>query len=526
LPAAPGPLSPATRTGAESLLATAAGAGVELCFANPGTTEMPLVLALDRTPGLRAVLGLHETVVTGAADGYARIAGKPALTLLHLGPGLGNGIANLHNARRARTPLVNMIGEHATWHQDANAPLATDIEALAGAVSGWVRRSRTADGMGEDMAAALEAAMTGNGQVASLILAHDLQLAETTGTAAADLAPRRAGVPAERIEAAAQALRGGGRNLLLLGYRAVTASGLKAAARVAEATGASLMTERSVGTAERGAGLPAPRAVPYFPEQAEEALAGFETVVFAGAEQPVAFFGWPGHRSRHLPEGCRQLAMAGPDDDVVGALESLAEALDAAAYRAPAAPARPEPPQGPLTSDALCRAIAALQPEGAIVVNESITSGWSYHGHSAGAPRFTQLALTGGAIGCGPSCAAGAAVAAPGRKVINLQADGSGAYALQAFWTQARESLDIVTVIAANREYRILLTELQRAGVNQPGPKAQDLADLTRPAIGWCDIAKGFGIPAETADSADALVAALGRALASPGPALIEALVE
>ncbi len=248
-------------TGAESLLATAAAAGVELCFANPGTTEMPLVLALDRTPGLRAVLGLHESVVTGAADGYARIAGKPALTVLHLGPGLGNGIANLHNARRARTPLVNLIGEHATWHQDANAPLAADIEALAGAVSGWLRRSASAEAMAGDMAAALEAAMTGNGRVASLILAHDLQLAETASTARASLERQRIAVPAERVEAAAKTLRAGGRSLLLLGYQAMTEAGLKAAARVAAASGAALMTERSVAVAERGAGLPAPRAI-------------------------------------------------------------------------------------------------------------------------------------------------------------------------------------------------------------------------------------------------------------------------
>ena len=514
-----------TRTGAESLIATAVEAGVEVCFANPGTTEMPLVSALDAVPGMRAVLALHENVVTGAADGYGRLAGKPALTLLHLGPGFANGIANLHNARRARTPLINLIGEHATWHQEADAPLAADIESLTGAVSGWQRRSSSADAMAGDMAEALTAATAGDGQVASLILPHDLQMAETTAQAAGRFSSERAAVSQERVAQAAETLKAG-RSLLLIGGQAITEPGLKTAARIAAATGAGFMTERSVAYAERGGGLPAPAPVPYFPEQAEEALSGYDSIVLAGTDDPVAFFGWPGYRSRHAPEDCIRISLARHDEDVLGALDALADALDAPAYQAADPGARPEPPSGALTADALCQAIAALQPEGAVLVNEAITSGWSYYKHSASAPRFTQVALTGGAIGFGLSCATGAAIACPDRKVIAFQADGSGLYAPQALWTQAREGLDVVNVICANRAYHILRVELQRAGINRPGPNAESLTDLARPAVDWTQIAKGFGVPATTAETADSLVAALGKALATPGPSLIEALVE
>ena len=153
-----------TMNGAQSLLATFVNAGVEVCFTNPGTSEMHFVAALDSEPGMRAILGLFEGVVTGAADGYARMAEKPACTLLHLGPGLANGLANLHNARRARTPIVNVVGEHATYHRKFDAPLTSDIEGFARPVSGWIHVSESADGIAADAALAVLQAMGPPGQ--------------------------------------------------------------------------------------------------------------------------------------------------------------------------------------------------------------------------------------------------------------------------------------------------------------------------------------------------------------------------
>ncbi len=313
--------------------------------------------------------------------------------------------------------------------------------------------------------------------------------------------------------------------MLFLGGRALSERGLLAAGRIARASGAQLMSQTSNARAERGRGLPAFKKLPYLPELALEALTGHSSVVLAGAKAPVAFFGWPGLPSRLLPEDCPVTQLAAPEDDVVGALEALAEALRVPDPGPFEAPPRPEPPAGELTAEALCTAIAALQPEGAILVDEAVTSGWSYHDRSQGAPRFTQLSLTGGAIGFGPACATGAAVACPERRVINLEADGSGLYAVQALWTQAREGLDVVSVICANRRYRILELALQRAGVNRPGRQAARLTGLRDPAIDWVSLARGFGVPAVSVARAEEFSAAFHRALSEPGPALIEAVI-
>ena len=510
--------------GAEVLLQTAIDAGLDICFANPGTTEMPLVAALDSAPGIRAVLGLQENVTTGAADGYARMAGKPALTLLHLGPGFANGISNLHNARRARTPVINLIGEHATWHADADAPLASDIESLARPVSGWVRRSDSAAGMAGDMAEAIAAATSGSGQGASMILPHDLQLADAgTGPAKAGFSSRAA-VAEERVVAAADALAGENA-LLFLGNAALSEAGLKAASRIAQASGCGLMSQTSNARVERGGTLPHFAKLPYLPEMALEALTGKRVLVLAGALSPVGFFGWPGMPSSMVPEGTETVTLALPDEDIVAALEALADRLNAPAYEPPAPQGAPELPEGALTSETLCGTIAALQPENAILANEAITSGWSYHQQSKSAPRFTELSITGGAIGCGPSLALGAALAAPDRPVINLQADGSGLYTPQALWTQAREGAKVITVICSNRRYNILQVELARAGLNRPGPNAQSLTELDHPAVDWPVVARGFGVEACAVERADELADALRQAFARCGPTLIEAVI-
>ncbi|HMB78154.1 MAG TPA: acetolactate synthase large subunit, partial [Kiloniellaceae bacterium] len=458
------------------------------------------------------------------ADGYGRMTGKPALTLLHLGPGFANGIANLHNARRARTPIVNMIGEHATWHGAADAPLASDIDALARPVSAWVRRSESGETMAADMAEAIAQARGGAGQVATLILPHDLQLAPSGGAAPLSPPAARRAVSENRVRQAAEVLRKGDA-VLFLGDEALSERGLKAAWRIASLCRARVMSPTSNARSERGAGLPPFERLPYLPEQALESLSPFRSMVLAGAKAPVGFFGWPGMPSSMVPAGCAVELLAEPDDDIIAALEALADFMAAPAYESPALDRPLLPAEGTLTAESLTQGIAALQPEGCILVNEAITSGWRYHQQSQGAPRFTELQLTGGAIGLGPSLSLGAAVACPDRQVIDLQADGSGLYNSQALWSQARQNSNVVTVICSNRRYAILQLELQRAGVNRLGTEAQALTDFSAPAVDWVSLAQGFGVPAARVEDTTGFAAALRRGLAEPGPYLIEACI-
>ena len=511
--------------GAEGLIRTAVASGVELCLANPGTTEMQLVAALDAVPGIRAVLGLFEGVCTGAADGYARMNGRPALTLLHLGPGFANGIANLHNARRAHSPVVNLIGDHATWHLAADAPLTSDIASLAAPVSGWVRKCATAASLPADGADAIAAALDPPGQVATLIVPQDCAWDRVAGPAAPVKPRARDTVPDARVEAAAAALEDGSAGALFLGGSALRAPALRAAARVAAATGCALIHETFAARLERGPGLPVVEKLPYFPEQAADRLSPIVHLVLAGAREPVAFFGYPDHPSRLASGATHVHALADDAEDVAGALEALAQRVRAPARVASSTPERVGLPAGPLTAGALGQAIAALQPEGAIVVDEGATSGLAYFALSARAPAHDYLALTGGAIGQGLPTAVGAALACPDRKVIAFQADGSGMYTLQALWTQARERLDVTTLVCNNRRYRILQVELARAGVTEPGRKARSLTSLADPELNWSQMATGMGVPAVRVETAEDLVIELRRAIAEPGPNLIEMLI-
>ena len=511
--------------GAQSLLTTLVDHGVDVCFANPGTSEMHFVAALDEVPRMRGVLTLFEGVATGAADGYARMAGKPAAVLLHLGPGLGNGLANLHNARRAHTPMVVVVGDHATYHKKYDAPLESDIDALAGTVSGWMHRTARTSEVAHDAATAVAASRAG--AVSTLILPADVSWTEGESTAPPLPAPTAATVDGDAVRAAATVLRSGTPTVILIGGDALRRPGLSAAVRIAAATGARVLCETFPARLERGAGVPAVERLAYFAEAAEAQLAGASHLILAGATSPVSFFAYPGKASDLVPDGCDVHALA-RHAGAAAALEQLADELAPGSTAEVAPPARPELPTGGLTAFAVAAVVGALLPEGAVIVDESNTAGVGVAAATAGAPAHDVLTLTGGAIGYGMPAAVGAAVAAPDRPVLSLQADGSAMYTISALWTQAREHLDVTTVIFNNGAYDILRIELQRVGAASaaaPGPKAQSLLDLGSPAIDFVKIAEGMGVPARRVTSAEDLAAALAEAFAEPGPHLIDAVV-
>ena len=512
--------------GAESLLQTLVGCGVEVCFTNPGTSEMHFVAALDKQDGMRSVLGLFEGVVTGAADGYARMAGKPACTLLHLGPGLANGLANLHNARRARVPLVNVVGDHATYHRHLDAPLTSNIAGFADPVSGWIKASTSAMDVASDGAAAVAAAMTPPGQIATLILPADTAWGPASGPAQPVAAPRRAAATTGAIDDAAAALRSGQPCALLMNGAALGERGLELAGRIAQRTGAQLLADTFVTRIARGAGRVDVQRVPYFGEQAAEVLAPYRHLIFVATKAPVTFFAYPGKPSELTPKGCTGHTLATPEQDAIQALQALCEAVGAQ-KSAPVTTARQQLslPRGALTPQSAAQALGCLLPEGAIVVNEAATSGFAIPTLTAGAPQHDWLDLTGGAIGQGLPCAVGAAVASPSRRVLALEGDGSGMYTVQALWTMAREGLDVTTVIFSNRKYAILQVELLRVGAGNPGRKAEDMLSLNRPDLDWVALATGMGVPATRATTAEEFSNQLARSLAAPGPGLIEVVL-
>ncbi|HET6501233.1 MAG TPA: acetolactate synthase large subunit [Amycolatopsis sp.] len=511
--------------GAQSLIRTLVDAGVDVCFSNPGTSEMHFVAALDSVPEMRGILALFEGVVTGAADGYGRIAGRPAATLLHLGPGLSNGMANLHNARRAHTPIVNVVGDHATYHKKYDAPLESEIEPVVETLNGWVRRSANPVDVGADAAFAVAAAQEPPGQVATLILPADVSWGDG-GVAVKPVPPHAPKqVAGTTVKAVAEVLRTGEPAALLIGGPACREAGLRAVSRIVEATGAKPFVETFPARLERGAGLPTVERLAYLAEQVTYQLDGIKHVIVAGTKAPVSFFAYPGKPSDLVPEGAQVHTLAELGHDVAAALEALAEEIapDTQPVLAPAR--RPELPSGPLTVQNWVDVIGALLPEGAIVSDETNTSGLLLPAATAGAPRHDVLTITGGAIGQGLPVAVGAAVAAPDRPVIALQADGSAMYTISALWTMARENLDVTTIVLNNAAYAILRIELQRVGAEGSGPKAKELLDLSRPDLDFVKIAEGMGVPATRATTAEELAEQFSRALAEPGPHLIDAIV-
>jgi len=514
--------------GAQALIRTLVDGGVDVCFGNPGTSEMHFVAALDQVPEMRGVLGLHEGVVTGAADGFGRMAGRPAATLLHLGPGLANGLAGLHNARRAFTPIVNIVGEHAVYHQQYDAPLSSDIALLADWLGGWLKTSKDVADVGADAAAAIAAAMTPPGRLATLVLPADASWSEGGQPVSPDdapAAPERTRVADADVTAIADVLRSGEPCLILIGGAATREPALCAASRIGVGTGAKLLVETFPARLERGAGLPAIDRMGYLAEQVEYQLAGVEHLILAGARAPVSFFAYPGKPSDLVPDGCTVHTLASRSDDSVDALERLADLVAPDAEPVLQEPVLPDLPSGELSAHSMAETIGALLPEHAIVSDESITSGVFLPLATVGSPRHDLLTLTGGAIGQGLPVATGAAVACPERPVVCLEADGSAMYSLSALWTQAREKLNVTTVILNNSSYAILRMELQRVGAAETGGKGAELLDLSRPNLDFVALATGMGVPATRATTCEELAEQLGAAFAEPGPHLIEAIL-
>lgn len=517
--------------GAQSLIRTLVGHGVDTCFMNPGTSEMHFVAALDDVPEMHSVLALFEGVATGAADGYWRIAGRAAATLLHLGPGLGNGLANLHNARRAHSPVLNIVGDHATSHRRFDAQLQSDIETVARNVSTFVRTTGATATLGTDARDALTAAYGPPGSVATLILPADVSwseggiVADPTGELAR--APGRGTAPAASVvESAAAALRSGERCALFIGGRACSGPLLDAVADLAATTGAELLCETFPARIERGAGCPPVERLGYLAEFAMMRLDGVRHLILLDGRSPVSFFAYPGKPSDLVPEGCIVHGVAGPDDDLTAAVDALSDLVGVVAGCAVRQEAeRPGLPSGPLTSQTVCQALGALLPEGAIVSDEGNTSGLFAPGATAGCPPHDWLTLTGGAIGQGLPVAVGAAVAARDRRVVALEADGSALYTIQSWWTMAREGLDVTTIILNNHSYAVLNMELDRVGVDGPGPRAREMLDLGRPDIDFVHLANGLGLHAARAETSEQFNDELARAFATPGPSVVEAVV-
>jgi acetolactate synthase-1/2/3 large subunit len=512
--------------GAESLVRTLLASGIDTCFANPGTSEMHFVAALDKVEGMRCILGMAETVVSGCADGYGRMAAKPAATLLHCGPGFANAIANVHNARRAAAPMVNIVGDHATYHRPFDSPLTADTEGLARAVSHWVRTSSSAQRLGADASAAVQAARTPPGQIATLILPADTAWNDGGEVGAPLTVPARPAVAPDTLRAIAQALRSGEPAMLILSGQALSEAGLLAAHRVAHASGAKLRTPTQVPRMARGRGRVPVDRIPYVVDNALKVLAGIRHVILVGAKPPTAFFAYPGKPSLTAPPDAVIHVLARAEEDAVAALEWLADDLGAA-KRPPLPEAGPAPhiTAGKFEPEAFARTLAALLPENCVVVEDAVTSGRALFAPTFSAAPHDWLQITGGAIGHGFPCATGAAVASPGRKVVCLQADGAGMYTLQALWTQAREKLDVINVVFANRIYKILHGELLAVGA-QPGRVSNELFDLARPPLDWTSLAAGMGVEATRVDTlegfADVFKAAAGRR----GPFLIELQIQ
>jgi len=513
--------------GAESLITTLTNSGIEICFTNPGTSEMHFVAALDEVDGMRCVLCLFEGVLSGAADGYARMAGKPASTLLHLGPGLGNALANVHNAKKGHTAMVNIVGDHATYHVEYDAPLTSDIEGIAGPVSHWVHTSKKPDNIARDAAEAVRQA--GHNRIATLMLPADVSWGDNpNGPEPAVETAGPAPVPAARVDEVVSRLNSGCNCMIMVGGKGVSAEAGLMLSRIGRATGARLTTDVFPGRVTRGAGTAKIDRLAYLAEMAIDSLKDLDYLILVGAAAPVSFFAYPDVSSAIAPDSCEQLVLAGPDDDVEQALALLQEKLDAGHFEPDVYPLEiPEAASGALDAMSAAQSIAHYMPENAVVVDEAATSGMGIGPATATAHRHDWLNLTGGAIGWGLPAAVGAALACPERKVLCLEGDGSAMYTIQALWTMARENLDVTVIIFSNRKYSILELEFARTGARGgvPGPKAASMLDIGKPDIDFVAIAQGMGVQAGRATTAEEFNALMEEAMAVQEPRLIDTVV-
>ena len=510
--------------GAESLLRTLVAGGVDVCLTNPGTSEMQFVAALDRVPQMRAILTLYEGIATGAADGYWRMADRPASTLLHLGPGLANGLSNIHNARKASSGIVNIIGEHATQHMKYDAPLASDIAGLARPLSHWVRTSADAKSVAADTAAAIAEAR--RSRIATLIVPGDCTWNEGAAPERVPTAETRVNSVPD-IDAAVRALRSGEPAILIIGGKLIRGKALELAGRIAGKTGATLATQFFSARLERGAGRVPTFRIPYYIEPALKSLAGFRHFITVETREPVSFFAYPGKPSLLKPEGALVHEVCAPGEDGLAALEALASAVGAQPADARHQERASETlPAGALNAQSIARILAALIPENGIVVDESITTGRESMGLTAGAAPHDWLQNMGGSIGYGLPVATGAAIACPERRVLALSGDGSAMYTLQALWTQAREGLNVTNVIFSNRAYQILRMEFAGVGAGvAPGPRASAMMSIDNPVLDFAAMAKGMGVPSRRAGTCEELIAALQGYLREPGPSLIDVIL-
>lgn len=512
--------------GAETLVQTLLASGVRVCFANPGTSEMHFVAALDRHPELRCILCLFEGGVSGAADGYFRMSGEVAATLLHLAPGFGNAFANLHNARKAQSGVLNVMGDHADYHLRFEAPLKGDTVGISQTVSHWTRVCSEPGRVASDAADAIQAARAKNGQVATLILPANMAWDPAEGQAVAPQPPALRRPAREEVAAAARALRQPGAILLVDGPALWSDLGVLAK-RLTKAAGARLMHPFFAARFRRGAGAVQIERMAYRIEDNQPLMQGAPALVLCGTTRPAGFFAYPGRPSTPDDPDTRLIDLCSRDMDIDWTLRALAEEIGEAELGPEdfGTLALPPLPEGAMTLEKLGRSVAALMPEDAIIVDEGITAS----GHLAPALKQARghdvLTITGGSIGFGLPNAVGAAVACPDRKVVVLEGDGSGMYTLQSLWTMARERLDVTTVIFANRGYQILREELAAMGVNEVGRNATQMFNVESPRLDWVALAQGHGVQAVRVEDMAGFNAAFAEAMDQRGPRLIEVLV-
>lgn len=513
--------------GAESMLETLTNNGVEVCFSNPGTSEMHMVAAIGKTDAMRSILALFEGVCSGAADGYGRMAGKPACTLLHLGPGLSNASANLHNARKANSPVINLIGDHATYHKKYDAPLNSDVIGLSHPVSHWVESVPTAAALPDAAARAVQAANVKPGQISTLIIPADCAWDESVAPVTAQSMPQTPPAPAENIRKAAELLKNGKTTILLMANMALDERCLELADQVSQATGARLYCDTFTTRLARGEGRCAVERLGYFAEQATEQIKDAEQLIMVGTKAPVGFFAYPGKVSEFYQEGSTLHTLAEVNHDAKQALTDLVAELDAGKFKPRRVKlAKPELASGDLTAESVGQAFSALMPTDAIIVDESATAGAFTSALSGTAEPHDWLSLTGGSIGYGLPVSVGTAVACPNRKTICLQGDGGAMYTIQALWTMAREQLDVCTVIFANRKYQILQIELSRVGAQSMTKKTLDMLDLSNPDLDFVKLSESMGVKATRSTTADEFNQQFEAAMKETGPRLIEVMLD